>query len=175
MKISEVDSTIIGRRVSCIENGERVTGTIIGISEDKYEVKVRIRFDKPLHCWSGDYNIEEWDEEEYDSWARKCDGWGNLQLTYFIDTLDWLADYRPKVAHVTDRFEVKEIQDNLGLATMSNDEVQSTRDKVVVFYSNLIKKAIEDGDAVRRWGLSEALQSVTAVIDSLKWNRGMEI
>lgn len=175
MRIEDVNPSIIGRRVSCIENGTRVPGTITGISEDNYAVLVKIRFDKPLHCWSGDYNIEEWYEDEYDSWARKCDGWGNLQYTYFIDTLDWLADYRPKDDQFTDQFEVKVIEDNLGISNMSNEDLQAARDKVVVFYSKLIKKAIDEGDHDRRWALSNAMQSVTAVIDHNKFNRGMEV
>lgn len=172
MRPQDVTPEIVGRRVSCIENGCRVTGTVIGISEDKYTINVRIRFDKPLHCWSGDYNIEEWDEQEYDSWARKFDGWGNLQHTYFIDTLDWLKDYKPKDEHFTNEFEVKEITDSLGLENMTNEELQEKRNDVVRFYHDL---KLNESDPDKRWDYSTAMMSVTAVIDSHKWNRGMEI
>ena len=175
MKLSEVNPGIVGRRVSCIENGTRVTGTIIGVSEDKYTINVKVKFDEPLHCWSGDFNIEEWVEEEYESWARKSDGWGNLQYMYFIDNLDWLEDYRTKSSLFTDEFEIKEVSDNLGLEKKTDEQVQETRDNVVVFYSKLIKKAIEEGDQDKRWELSNALMSVTEVIDSHKWNRGMHV
>lgn len=175
MRIEEVNQSIIGRRVSCIENGTRVPGTITGISEDNYAVLVRIRFDKPLHCWSGDYNIEDWYEDEYDSWARKCDGWGNLQYTYFIDTLDWLNDYKPKNEHFTDKFEMQEIADNLGLESMTNEQIQKKRDEVVRFYHKLVENAIMAGDHEKRWDLSDGLMSVTAVIDHYKYNRGMEV
>ena len=175
MRIEEVNPGIIGRRVSCVENGARVVGTIVGITEDKYTVNVRIRFDEPLHCWSGDYNVEEWFEDEYNSWARKCDGWGNLQNTYFIDTLDWLNEYKPKDKHFTDKFEMQEIADNLGLEKMSREQLTAIRDKVVLFYDKLIEDAMMAGDHAKRWDLSDGLMSVVAVIDHYKWNAGAEI
>ena len=175
MKVSEINESIIGRKVSCIENGARVTGTITAISEDKYSVYVHVKFDEPLHCWSGDYNIEEWWETEYKSWARKFDGWGNLQHMYFVDTLDWLKDYYPKNKHFTDKFEMAEIADNLGLKKASREELQQTRDNVVEFFDKLIDDAIDRGDYEKKWFHTIALSSVTAVIDHYKWNAGMEV
>lgn len=173
MKIAEVKESIIGRRVSCVENGSRVTGVIIGISEDEYNVNVRIRFDEPLQCWSGDYNVERWVEEEYNSWARKCDGWGNLSLTYFIDTLDWLKDYKPKDAHFTDEFEMKEISDNLCLKKMNREQLCDIRNQVVMFYDKLMDETGADREKV--WNLNTSMMSVTSVIDQYKWRAGAEI
>ena len=34
--------------------------------------------------WSGDYSTESWVEEEYESIARKSDGWGNLHHTELV-------------------------------------------------------------------------------------------
>lgn len=84
MKIEQITTELIGKRVSCIENGYRVTGTITGIGEDEYTKWATIRFNTPLTCWSGDYNTESWIEKEYNSWARKSDGTGNWTYTELI-------------------------------------------------------------------------------------------
>lgn len=78
MKASEVNPSIIGQRVKGVFTAMAVTGTITEISEDEYTVSVHIALDKPV----------QWGDDEYtDYWssARKCDGWGNLQHTEFID------------------------------------------------------------------------------------------
>ena len=62
---------------------------------------------------------------------------------------------------------------NLGLADMSNEELQEKRNDVVRFYHALKVKNQEDRNKV--WDLNESLMSVTAVIDHYKWNRGMEV
>ena len=173
MKPQEVNQSIIGHRVSCIENGYRVTGTITAIREDEYCVYVKIQFDKPLTCWSGDFATESWVETEYESWGRKCDGWGNLQHTTIIDTLDWLEDYRPEDEHFTSQHEMDLIALNLGLEGLTNEQLQEKRNEVVRFYHELKVKNQEDRDKV--WDLSTAMMSVTAVIDHHKYNRGMEV
>lgn len=173
MKLEDVNQSIIGHRVSCIENGYRVTGTITAIREDEYTVYVKIQFDKPLTCWSGDFATESWVETEYESWARKCDGWGNLQHTTIIDTLYWLADYMPADEHFTSQSEMDLIALNLGLECLTNEQLQEKRNEVVRFYHDLKVKNQEDRNKV--WDLSTALMSVTAVIDHYKWNRGMEV
>ena len=176
MKISEVNPSIIGRRVSCIENGARVTGVITGITEDKYTLNVHIKFDEPLECWDMDApSIGSWFETEYKSWARKCDGWGNLEHTYFVDTLDWLKDYMPKDKHFTDEFEIKEIADNLQLKSLTNEQLKEKRNEVVRFYDMLIDKAFDKGEREKGHNYCTALMSVTAVIDDFKYKRGMEV
>ena len=174
MNISEVNPGIIGRRVSCIENGTRTVGTIIGISEDEYTVKVRIKFDEPLHCWSGDFNIEEWDEEEYDSWARKSDGTGNLEYTYFVDTLDWLKDYMPEDRHFTNEFEMRDIANNIGLKKMNKEQLLQIRNNVVDYYSSLFEKLYKT-QREKAYDSDIAMMSVTAVIDHYRWNAGAEV
>jgi hypothetical protein len=175
MKIEEVNQSIIGHRVSCIENGYRVTGTIKGIREDEYCVYVKIEFDRPLTCWSGDFNTESWVETEYESWGRKLDGFGNLQYTTIIDTLDWLKDYKPKHVCYTDKFEMQEIADNLGLEYMSNEKLQEVRNNVVMFYSKLIDDSQVNGSTSENHDYNVGLMSVTTVIEHYMRNRGMEV
>ena len=81
MKTSEVNEALVGRKVSGICQGSKVTGTVVAIVEDKYTIGVRIKLDVPMVVWSGDYSTESWVEEEYESTARKSDGWGNLHHT----------------------------------------------------------------------------------------------
>lgn len=84
MKTIEVNEALVGRRVSGICQGSKVTGTVVAIVEDKYTIGVRIKLDVPMVVWSGDYSTESWVEEEYESIARKSDGWGNLQHTELV-------------------------------------------------------------------------------------------
>lgn len=84
MKTSEVNEALVGRKVSGICQGSKVTGTVVAIVEDKYTIGVRIKLDVPMVVWSGDYSTESWVEEEYESIARKSDGWGNLHHTELV-------------------------------------------------------------------------------------------
>lgn len=84
MKTIEVNEALVGRRVSGICQGSKVTGTVVAIVEDKYTIGVRIKLDVPMVVWSGDYSTESWVEEEYMSTARKSDGWGNLHHTELV-------------------------------------------------------------------------------------------
>lgn len=84
MKTSEVNEALVGRRVSGICQGSKVTGIVVAIVEDKYTIGVRIKLDVPMVVWSGDYSTESWVEEEYESIARKSDDWGNLHHTELV-------------------------------------------------------------------------------------------
>ena len=84
MKTIEVNEALVGRRVSGICQGSKGTGTVVAIVEDKYTIGVRIKLDVPMVVWSGDYSTESWVEEEYESIARKSDGWGNLHHTELV-------------------------------------------------------------------------------------------
>lgn len=84
MKTSEVNEALVGRKVSGICQGFKVTGIVMAIIENEYTIGVRIKLDIPMVVWSGDYSTESWVEKEYESTARKYDGWGNLQLTELV-------------------------------------------------------------------------------------------
>lgn len=86
MKTSEVNESLIGKRVSCVFTGMQTTGTIIGIvhDHDKWSSNrplcskgVRIKLDYPIQ-WGDD----EYDEIESTSWLG--DEYGNLSNTYLI-------------------------------------------------------------------------------------------
>lgn len=85
MKTSEVNESLIGRRVKTYYNGTRY-GVIVGIVEDKYCKGVRIKLDKPVF-WASGYGVQhtEWWEHEYDSTARKFDDFGNLRYVELVN------------------------------------------------------------------------------------------
>lgn len=84
MTFDDLTPDIIGKRVRCIENGYEVNGTITAIVENDFEKGVHVQFDKPLRCWSGDFNTEEWTEVGYDSLKAKYGVFDNLQYTHLI-------------------------------------------------------------------------------------------
>lgn len=87
MKTSEVNESLIGKRVTCLITGMQSTGTIIGIvhDHDKYfqnsplcSKGVKIKLDYPI----------QWGDDEYDeieSISRVLDEYGNLSNTHLID------------------------------------------------------------------------------------------
>lgn len=84
MKTSEVNESLIGKRVSGIFTAMEVTGTIYGIIEERSNksgelcsVGVAIKLDEPVRWGDGLYT-------EYNSTARVFDDWGNLQHTKVI-------------------------------------------------------------------------------------------
>lgn len=87
MKTSEVNESLIGKRVSCVFTGLQTTGTIIGVVYD-YD---KLSPGRPL-CSKGvkiklDYPIQ-WGDDEYDemeSTSRVRDEFGNLSKTHLID------------------------------------------------------------------------------------------
>lgn len=102
MKTSEVNKSLVGKRVNCIFSGEKTQGTIIDIVSyssptynretrfwDGPEVEVsrgvKIRLDKPVCVVAGDFNTESWWQSEFESTARIFDDWGNLSHVELID------------------------------------------------------------------------------------------
>lgn len=87
MKTSEINEGLIGKRVSDIFTGLKVTGTIIGIVEDYDDSNpnrhlcskgVKIELDHPV-LWGED------EYDEFESTSRVSDDWGNLSYTHVID------------------------------------------------------------------------------------------
>lgn len=172
MKLEEINETLIGRKVKGIENGYEVTGTIIGIVEEEFSKGVRIKLDEPLTCWSGDFNTDTWVEEEYVSTGRKCDGWGNIEHTEFLDGVESLKNYKPKDRHITSWGEYKYIAHKLSLYDSTPEHVIEMRNRVVKFFGDLIEGSKE---AEERDNYGQALMSITAVVDDFKWKMGIEI
>jgi hypothetical protein len=76
MKISEISTDLIGKKVSVINTGLRVNGVITGIIDDEHCKGVKVKHE-PV----------QWGEDNFTvlhSLARKCDGWGNLEYTKLI-------------------------------------------------------------------------------------------
>ena len=78
MKTSEVNESLIGKKVSGIFTAMEVTGTITAIVENKYTKGVRIKLDKPVRWGSEAFT-------QYESTARVEDEWGNLKYTRIIN------------------------------------------------------------------------------------------
>lgn len=87
MKTSEVNESLIGKRVSCVFTGMQTTGTITGIVHD-YD---KWSSNRPL-CSKGvriklDYPIQ-WGDDEYDeieTTSRVSDEYGSLSNTHLIE------------------------------------------------------------------------------------------
>ena len=87
MKISEVNESLIGKRVACVITGIQTTGTIIGVVHDYDKLShgrplcskgVKIKLDDPI----------QWGDDEYDeieTTSRVSDEYGSLSKTHLID------------------------------------------------------------------------------------------
>ena len=85
MKTSEINNSIIGKRVNGIFLATPITGTITEIVEDYCPVTkvlcgkgVKIELDEPLHDGNDVYT-------SYESTARVYDDWGNLEYTKIMN------------------------------------------------------------------------------------------
>ena len=84
MKTSEINSSLIGKRVNGVFLAMSVTGTIIATVEGRCPVTnelcskgVLIELDEPIVDGTGTYT-------EYESTSRVFDDWGNLEHTHII-------------------------------------------------------------------------------------------
>lgn len=87
MRTKEVNNSLIGKRVKGIFTAMEVTGTIIGIVEERSpwgpsneicSKGVRIKLDKPVRWGSETFT-------QYESTARVSDEFGNLHHTEIIE------------------------------------------------------------------------------------------
>ena len=72
----------------------------------------------------------------------------------------FIRTYSPENRHFTSKDEIDTIASRLGLASLSKEELQAVRNSVVKDYNDFCGY---DRDA--RWYRSEAMMSITAVID----------
>lgn len=77
MTTSDINSSLIGKKVKGIFTAMEVTGIIDRIIDDKYSAGVHIVLDKPVQ-WG-----EFW-YKDYESTSRKHDEFGNLKYTKLI-------------------------------------------------------------------------------------------
>lgn len=106
MKATEVNSSLVGKKVKGILTSLEVTGVITGIFENEYSKGVEIRLDNPV-VW-GDYTYEN-----YTSTARKHDNWGNLQLTELVEDEKAVSDLNENEKKVLDCI-IENTKDNGG-------------------------------------------------------------
>lgn len=77
MEVKELNKSLIGKRVSCIFTGLKVTGTIIYLVEEKYTRGIGVKFDTP----------QNWGDEIYtttENTESLCTGKGSLQYAELI-------------------------------------------------------------------------------------------
>ena len=78
MRTTEVNESLIGKRVAGVFTAMDVTGTITAIVDDGFSKGVRIKLDNGVN-WGGEIY------HEYESTARVEDEWGNLKYTRIIN------------------------------------------------------------------------------------------
>ncbi len=92
MRTSDVNDSLIGKRVRITDGLYKGEGTIVATveSKDPYSGQVcskgvRVHLDKPVFQASG-YGVQhtEWWEDETDMEARVFDDWGPLQLVELV-------------------------------------------------------------------------------------------
>lgn len=71
MKTSEVNESLIGKRVEGIAFGEKVTGTVTGVEVTDCAAIVYFQYDRPIQ-WGDDFYTKG------DNWARLHDEFGSL-------------------------------------------------------------------------------------------------
>lgn len=106
MKTTEVNDRLVGKKVKGVFTSLEVTGIITGIFENEYSKGVEIKLDKPV-VW-GDFTYKS-----YTSTARKCDDWGNLQLTELVEDEKAVSDLNENEKKVLDCM-IENTKDNGG-------------------------------------------------------------
>ena len=77
MTTSEINISLIGKRVKGNFTAMEVTGTVTEIIDTEHSAGVRIELDEPVQWGRCTYT-------HFDSTARKTDDWGNLEFTELI-------------------------------------------------------------------------------------------
>lgn len=83
-------------------------------------------------------------------------------------------EYHPEARGMCNSKEFKMIEDHFKITSRSDVELQNLRDFVVMFYSmKLDGKRNEDTETYLR--LCDEMSAITGVIDSNKFDRGLEV
>ncbi len=90
----------------------------------------------------------------------------------FNDTeKQFLANYRPADEHFTSNKELEQVVKALNLKGMIAEQLRETRNAVVKLYDEKLDAELVDGKRTENfWRVMSAMQSVTAVIDSVMYN-----
>lgn len=94
----------------------------------------------------------------------------------------FLLSYTPQNKGFTSNAEIDLVSKKLNLSGMDESALQEMRNRAVKIYSDAMEKEIKydsngefAGRTEKYWEYSEAMQSVTAIIDYLKVRRGVPV
>lgn len=85
-----------------------------------------------------------------------------------------IREYRPETRGCTSIKEINNLMNHFGLDKMSLLELQNLRDMVVLMYREWMQDQRND-DIDKYFELSDAMQSITCVIDHFKMKAGGEV
>ena len=86
-----------------------------------------------------------------------------------------IREYRPETRGVTSIKEIKMLMNHFGLDKMSLLELQNLRDMVVLMFREWMQDDRSKGDIDEMMKKTDAMQSITAVIDNFKRKAGGEV
>lgn len=86
-----------------------------------------------------------------------------------------IRDYRPETRGVTSIGEIKMLMNHFGLDKMSLLDLQNLRDMVVLMFREWMQDDRSKGEIDEMMSKSDAMQSITAVIDHFKMKAGGEV
>lgn len=70
MKLENLTTELIGKKVTTVFTGLKVTGVVTNVTENEYAVEVDVKLDRGVN-WGGDVYTKS------SVFMRKCDGWGS--------------------------------------------------------------------------------------------------
>lgn len=86
-----------------------------------------------------------------------------------------IRDYRPETRGFTSINEIKMLMNHFGLDKMSLLELQNLRDMVVLMYTHWMQDDGNKSEIDEMMNKSDAMQSITGVIDHFKMRAGGEV
>ena len=86
-----------------------------------------------------------------------------------------IREYRPENRGWTSISEIKMLMNHFGLDKMSLLELQNLRDMVVLMFREWMQDDRSKGDIDEMMKKTDAMQSITAVIDNFKMKAGAEV
>lgn len=86
-----------------------------------------------------------------------------------------IRDYRPETRGITSISEIKMLMNHFGLDKMSFLELQNLRDMVVLMFREWMQDDSSKGEIDEMMSKTDAMQSITCVIDHFKMRAGGEV
>ena len=98
-----------------------------------------------------------------------------MKKTYAMRIVELDKTNFPKNIHVTSADEAKTITEILGLDELNDFELQNMRGMVVMFYDSKQSDALLNAEHSAFESAMNKMMSVTAVIDHIKFKRGLAV